>query len=293
MKNNILLNIYSRLRYNIGMKRVILSLALIFLCTYAAYSKDLEIEQTAPLQTIQHVYTIDDEEVTIDNHNGEQSDEDYLKNEVELKGTVIYNEGAKQLEAIELDSNIQKPHINLKTSNMIIPVKDEKIKTIGLERYAKSAISMATRVTGEEYLIKPVWSYIEEQTGNFSYGTIYSSGLDSAQLQTTMNLYTRYDFKHFAITGAVATNESNVEGTKDEKIIQFAPEIKLSKSFVIRDTVQAYVNEDCKKNKISIIYTPQWAKHPDILRFELGFSHTYYGGGRTRSALEFSTRIRF
>lgn len=275
------------------MKRVILSLALIFLCTYAAYSKDLEIEQTAPLQTIQHVYTIDDEEVTIDNHNGEQSDEDYLKNEVELKGTVIYNEGAKQLEAIELDSNIQKPHINLKTSNMIIPVKDEKIKTIGLERYAKSAISMATRVTGEEYLIKPVWSYIEEQTGNFSYGTIYSSGLDSAQLQTTMNLYTRYDFKYFAITGAVATNESNVEGTKDEKIIQFAPEIKLSKSFVIRDTVQAYVNEDCKKNKISIIYTPQWAKYPDILRFELGFSHTYYGGGRTRSALEFSTRIRF
>ncbi len=275
------------------MKRVILSLALIFLCTYAAYSKDLEIEQAAPLQTIQHVYSIDNEDVTIDNHNGEQYDEDYLKNEVELKGTVIYNEGAKQLEAIELDSNIQKPHINLKTSNMIIPVKDEKIKTIGLERYAKSAISMATRVTGEEYLIKPVWSYIEEQTGNFSYGTIYSSGLDSAQLQTTMNLYTRYDFKYFAITGAVATNESNVEGTKDEKIIQFAPEIKLSKSFVIRDTVQAYVNENYKKNKISIIYTPQWEKHPDILRFELGFSHTYYGGGRTRSALEFSTKIRF
>lgn len=255
-------------------------------------AQNIEIEQTESLQTIQHVYHIDDEEETIDNPT-EEYHQDFLQREVELKGSVIYNEGVKHLEEIELDRTVEKPHINLKTSNMIIPVKDEKIKTNGLDIFERSAISMATRVTGEEYFIKPVWSYIEEQNGKFSYGTIYSSGLDTAQLQTTMNIYTRYDFKYFAITGAVGTNESNVEGTRDEKIIQFAPEIKLSKSFVIRDTVQAYVNEDYKKNKISIIYTPQWQAHPDILRFELGFSNTYYAGGKTRSAVEFSTRIRF
>lgn len=275
------------------MKKMILILALIFLPASVSYAKNIEIEQPKPLQTIQHVYHIDDEEETIDNHNQDTTADDYLKQEVELKGSVIYNEGTKHLEEIVLDKTIEKPQINLKTSNMIIPVKDEKLKTNGLDIFAKSAISMATRVTGEEYCIKPAWSYIEEQTGHFSYGTIYSSGLDTAQLQTTMNIYTRYDFKHFALTGAVGTNESNVEGTKDEKIIQFAPEIKLSKSFVIRDTVQAYVNEDYKKNKISIIYTPQWRNNPDILRFELGFSNTYYSGGKTRSAIEFSTKIRF
>ena len=282
------------LGYNIIMKNWCLLLTLIFFAVPVLYAQELDIEQAEPIQSIRHVYQIDDEDdTTIDNHEEKQYSGDYLNTEVELKGTVIYNEGLKHLEEIELDETVEKPHINLKTAHMVIPVKDEKIKATGLDIYARSAISLATRVTGEEYIVKPAWSYIQEQTGNFSYGTLYSSGLDTAQLQTTMNIYTRYDFKHFAFTGAVGTNESNVEGTKDERIIQFAPEIKISKSFVIRDTVQAYVNEDYKKNKISIIYTPQWQQNPDILRFELGFSNTYYTGGRTRSAVEFSTRIRF
>lgn len=253
----------------------------------------MEIEQTEAIETVHHVIPLDDEEETIETHRTEPEYDDlYFPNEVELKGSVIYNEGVNHAQEIELDKTVERPHINLKTSQMIIPVRDEKIRITGLDIYNRSAIATATRVTGEEYSIKPVWSYIEEQTGNFSYGTIYSSGIDTCQLQTTMNIYTRYDFKHFALMGAVGTNESNVEGTLDQKTIQFSPEIKLSKSFVIRDTVQAYVNENYRKNKISIIYTPQWKKHPDMLRLELGFSNTYYGGGKTRSAIEFSTRIR-
>lgn len=259
-----------------------------------AVAAEVEIDQPEAIKTVHFVYSIDDDdEQTLDNHDQETGHDDYLKNEVELKGSVIYDEGINHLKEIGLDENIQKPQINLKTPQMIIPVKTEKIKTAGIHMPDRSALSNASRLSGEEYLIEPVWSYITEQTGNFSYGTFYSSGIDNCQLQTTMNLYTRYDFKHFAITGAVGTNESNVEGTKDEKVIQFAPEIKLSKSFVIRDTVQAYVNENYKKNKLSIIYTPQWKRHPDILRFELGFSNTYYPEGKIRSAVEFSTRIRF
>ena len=271
------------------MKRLLLLLSFLVLCL-PVYS--VEIDQPKAIETVHHVIPLDDEEETIDSHGHEtQYDDLYFPNEVELKGSVIYNEGANVKE-IELDKTVEKPHIILKTSNMVIPVKDEKIRTTGLDIYNRSAIATATRVTGEEYSIRPVWSYVAEQTGNFSYGTIYSSGIDTCQLQTTMNIYTRYDFKHFALMGAVGTNESNVEGTLDQKTIQFSPEIKLSKSFVIRDTVQAYVNENYKKNKISIIYTPQWKKHPDMLWLELGFSNTYYGGGKTRSAVEFSTRIR-
>lgn len=269
------------------MKKFGFLLLLILLCLPASA---LEIEQPKAVQSIQHVIPLDDEQ-TIE-EIPTNYDDLYFPNEVELKGSVIYNEGAQHIQEIELDKTVQRPHVNLKTEHMIIPVKDEKIYTTGLDINARSALATATRITGEEYSVKPIFSYITEQTGNFSYGTYYSSGLDTSQLQTTMNLYTRYDFKYFAITGAVGTNESNVEGTLDQKIIQFSPEIKLSKSFVIRDTVQAYINENYKKNKISIIYTPQWQKHPDILRFELGFSNTYYTGGRIRSAVEFSTRIR-
>lgn len=252
----------------------------------------IEIEQPKAVQSIHHVISIDDEDTIEATSQKEEYDDLYFPNEVELKGSVIYNEGVQHAKEIELDNTIKKPQVNLKTSHMIIPVKDEKIYSSVLDISQRSPLSTATRITGEEYSVKPIWSYINEQTGNFSYGTIYSSGIDTSQLQSTMNLYTRYDFKYFAIIGAVGTNESNVEGTRDEKTVQFSPEIKLSKSFVIRDTIQAYVNETYKKNKISIIYTPQWKKHPDMLRLELGVSHTYYTGGRVRSAVEFSTRIR-
>lgn len=280
--------------YNINMKRFVLliSFMLFILPAFCDEIEQPEVVQPEFLQTIQHVIPIEDDEETIEENVVEEYDDFYFPNEVELKGTVIYNEGALHLQEIELDKTVKRPAVNLKTRNMIIPVKDEKIYSDGLEISQRRALSYATRLTGEEYFVMPVWSYICEQTGNFSYGTIYSSEIDTTQLQSTMNIYTRYDFKYFAITGAVGTNESNVEGTVDQKTVQISPEIKLSKSFVIRDTIQAYVNETYKKNKISIIYTPQIKKYPDMLRFELGLSNTYYTGGKIRSAVEFSTKIR-
>ena len=271
------------------MKRLLLLPLLFLLCMPVSA---IEIEQPKAVQSIHHVIPIDDDEETIDNKVEQKYDDLYFPNEVELKGSVIYNESLQHAKEIELDKTVEKPQVNLKTKHMIIPVRDEKIYSTGIDISQRSPLSTATRVTGEEYSVKPIWSYINEQAGNFSYGTIYSSSIDTCQLQSTMNLYTRYDFKYFAIMGAVGTNESNVEGTRDEKTIQISPELKLSKSFVIRDTIQAYVNENYKKNKISIIYTPQWKKYPDMLRFELGLSHTYYTGGRIRSAVEFSTKIR-
>ena len=268
------------------MKNLVLLFSFLILCLPA---HAIDIEQSEALQTVQHIIPIEDEEQTIDDKN-ELYDDFQFPNEVELKGTVIYNEGAK-IQEIELEKTVKKPEINLKTHNMIIPIKHE-LPTLDRYYSERSALSNATRVTGEEYIIAPIWTKITEQVGNFSYGTLYTSGLDYSQLQTTMNIYTRYDFKYFAIIGAIGTNERNTYMDKDEQTIQIAPEIKLTKSFVIRDTVQAYVNEPYKKNNISIIYTPQIRNNPDILRFELGFSQTYYGNGKTNSAIEFSTKIK-
>lgn len=276
------------------MKRFLFVLTILIFCLPVFSEdiiKDIENIQPEPLESIQYVISLDEEEEETIEEKKEY--DDFYFNEVELKGSVIYREGIDDVNEIILDKTVEKPSINLKKSNMIIPIKDEKLYIKGMDINQRSAISNATRLTGEEYLVAPVWSYIKEQTGNFSYGTIYTSEIDTTQLQSTMNIYTRYDFKHFAITGAVGTNESNVEGTVDQKTIKISPEIKLTKSFVIRDTIQAYVNETYKKNIISIIYTPQLKNNPDLLKFELGFSNTYNNGTRIRSAVEFSTRIRF
>ena len=267
------------------MKKCFVLLFFIFFAVQPTYS--IEIEQPQAVQTLHHVLP-DEEEQTI--HDEEPVYDDfYFPSEVELKGSVIYDEGAVVKEEIEL-KDIEKPKIKLKTANMIIPVTENYIALKPLD-ISRSALSSASRLTGHEYYIAPVFSYVKEQVGNFSYGTHYFSGIDTSQLQTSMNLYTRYDFKYFAITGAVGTNEKNIEGINDRTLI-IAPEIKLSKSFVIRDTVQAYVNNTVRKNKISIIYTPQWQKNPGMVRIELGVINSYYTGGKVNSAVEFSTRIR-
>lgn len=269
------------------MKNILLFFTILFLTVPCFASEQECLNTSKPVQSVQYVFHIDDDEPNIETTYQAPNIED----EIKLKGSVIFNENINPIKEIELDKDIVKPHINLKTSNMIIPVKIDNIKTSGIYMLDRSAISNASRLSGEEYMIEPVFSYITERTGNFSYGTFYSSVIDSCQLQSTLNLYTRYDFKHFAITGAVGTNDTNMEGTRDKRTIEFSPEIKISKSFVIRDTVRAYVNETYRKNKISIIYTPQW-RNQDILRFELGLTHTFYSGGKVNSAIEFSTRIR-
>ena len=153
------------------MKQLILVLAiLIFSLPVYSESVENEIENVQPesVESIHYVISLDDEdEETIEEK--EEEFDDFYFHEVELKGTVIYNEGAEQIKEIELDKTVEKPTINLKKSNMIIPIKDENIYSKGLDINQRSALSTATRLTGEEYFVAPVWSYITEKTGNFSY----------------------------------------------------------------------------------------------------------------------------
>ena len=267
------------------MKKLILLFFMLFFTS--SFVNAIEIDAPKAVESYSHV--VPESVQTI--HSDFEEKEDYYSAEVELKGSVIYNEGVNVLPEVEL-KEVEKPKIKLKTPNMIISVneKPHNINT-NIPMPSRSAFSEATRLKGEDYCLIPVWSLVKESMGNFTYGTEYFTCVDTAQLETTMNLYTRYDFKHFAITGTVGTNEKRSQGMNDN-IIRVAPEIKLSKSFVIRDTVQTYVNNNVKKNKISIIYTPQIKNNPDVLRFELGFSNSFYEGGRVNSAVEFSTKIR-
>lgn len=251
-------------------------------------SNAIEIDSPKAVETLNHV--VPEQQAQTINTELEEH-EDYYSAEVELNGSVIYNEGVNTMPEVELQ-DVVKPKIKLKTANMIIPVNEKHSNAKSeIPIPSRSAFADATRLKGEDYCLVPVWSLVKESLGNFTYGTEYFTCVDTAQLETTMNLYTRYDFKHFAITGGVGSHEKRSQCYNDS-IVKIAPEIKLSKSVVIRDTVQAYVMNNVKKNRISIIYTPQIKNHPDVLRFELGFSNSFYAGGRVNSAVEFSTKIR-
>jgi len=202
-----------------------------------------------------------------------------------LKGGVVYEED----ETIYLDKDIQHPALNIKPVNTIVPVYTPVLNGSRIE--ARRALARASKLTGEEYYIAPIFNYVKESAGNFSYGTFYSAAMDSAQMTYSTNLFSRYDGKHYALTGLISSDSQSIDGAY-KGMLGIAPEIKLTKSLSIKDTMKAYMGVPVKKNQISLIYTPQFKKYVDSLRLELGASQSFYENGATNSAVEFSTKFK-
>ena len=204
---------------------------------------------------------------------------------VQLQGGVSYDED----KVIYLDKSIERPALNIKPANTIIPVytptfQDSRIRS-------RSALAQASKLSGDEYYISPIFNYINEQVGNFSYGTYYGASIDSAQMTYSTTLFTRYDAKRCALTATMSTDSQAIDGSY-KNMLGIAPEIKLTKSLSLRDTVKTYMGIPVKKNQISLIYTPQLKKYIDSLRFELGLSQSFYENGATNASLEFSTKFK-
>ena len=204
---------------------------------------------------------------------------------IKLEGGITFDDD----NAIYLDKEIDRPTLNLKTKSTVIPVytpvaTDSRIRS-------RRALAKASKLTGDEYYIVPIFNYVSEQAGNFSYGTYYGASIDSAQMTYSTSLFTRYDTKYCALTGLLSSDSQSIDGSY-KSMLGVAPELKLTKSLSIRDTIKTYMGVPVKKNQISLIYTPQLKRYIDSLRFELGLSQAFYENGATNYSLEFSTKFK-
>ncbi len=202
-----------------------------------------------------------------------------------LEGGVSFDEDS----AIYLDKSIERPTLNIKPPNTLIPVYTPTFKDTRIRE--RSALAKSSKLSGDEYYIAPIFNYVSEQAGNFSYGTYYGASMDSAQMTYSTSMFTRYDGKKYALTGTVSTDTQSIDGSY-QSMLGIAPELKLTKSLALRDTVKTYMGVPVKKNSISLIYTPQLKKYIDSLRFELGLSQTFYESGYNNASLEFSTKFK-
>ena len=166
-----------------------------------------------------------------------------------LKGEVSFDEDS----AIYLDKSIERPTLNIKPPNTLIPVYTPTFKDTRIRD--RSALAKSSKLSGDEYYIAPIFNYVSEQAGNFSYGTYYGASMDSAQMTYSTSLFTRYDGKRYALTGTINTDSQSIDGSY-RSMLGIAPEIKLTKALALRDTVKTYMGVPVKKNSISLIYTP-------------------------------------
>ena len=139
----------------------------------------------------------------------------------------------------------------------------------------------------EEYRISPLSRNQEEKAGNFSFGTLYSSGIDTSQLEYNAGLFTRYEREKFAISTAYQKNQGTAYGLTTDNFY-LSPEFKLTNSVSIGSVLKADTTRNRRSNELVLKIRPFANKGNDRVNLEFGAGQTY----DENNAL-FKTQFRF
>ncbi len=141
----------------------------------------------------------------------------------------------------------------------------------------------------EEYSISPQSIKAVERHGNFSMGTLYSSGIDNAQLEMATTLFTRYDHEKFAISSAFKKNNLTTRGLTTDNFY-ISPELKFNKIFSISEVLSADITRNRRKGELVFSVSPL---KDDRVRLEFGAGTTYdIENDRSWSQVNFNTKFR-
>lgn len=209
-----------------------------------------------------------------------------------LQGHVEYEQDTEDKNAIDLDS-INVNHINISkpksfgSKSMVAGMKKPSLTPIQ-EDYATAASKFST----QEYSIRPVSTTYSQKYGKLSFGAMYNSSLDSsAQSNYSTGIFTRYDWKYFALSTSYSKSTNSSYDSYNDKIF-VAPELKLTKRLSLLDIMQTDVNQINKKNEVVLRYTPSFKKYADDIQFEIGAGQSFYEDNYINSSVRFSTRFK-
>ncbi len=184
---------------------------------------------------------------------------------------------------------------NIPTINFKEPLKDTSKPKKAIKKptfYAfKEFDTKASKFSTSEYQIKPVSATLSHKKGFFTIGTSYDSFLDSAEINYSTTLFTRFDSKKFAITTGFTRDTGNDFSSFKNKLY-IAPEIKLTKRLSLIDIMQTDLEQISKKNELVLRYRPNLKKRADEVQFELGTAQTFYNNDYVKTSIKFSTKFK-
>lgn len=224
--------------------------------------------------------------------NEEENIDSYFVEEpeqpIQLEGYLEYTPPSMEQEAVELDSanvakiNFTKPK-NFSSKSLITkkptfqPIQDD--------------LRPASRFSSPEYNIKPVSTSYSKKFGRMSFGTMYNSGLDSAQMNYSTGVFTKYEGKHLAFSTAFSKNANSQFSSYSDKFY-VVPEWKITKRLSLLDVMQTDVAQINKKNEVVLRYTPNFRRYADDVQFEIGAGQSFYDDAYLNSSIRFSTRFK-
>lgn len=150
-----------------------------------------------------------------------------------------------------------------------------------------------SKYNGTEYSITPVSGSAEKKVGGFSAGATYSQGIDYGELEQSSGIFTKYQYKRFAISTSYAKTVNTTNNNYNDNFY-IVPELRLSQYFTIKNILSADTAKKRKKAEIVLSVNPFGNRDYDRLRLEFGASETYDEiNNAFKNQLKFYTMYRF
>ena len=167
-------------------------------------------------------------------------------------------------------------------------------KYFGYLQYSPSLFNQNySKYNGSEYSISPVSGSASKQVGGFSAGATYSQGIDYGELEQSSGIFTKYQYKRFAISTSYAKTINTTNNNYNDNFY-IIPELRLSQYFTIKNILSADTVKKRKKAEVILSVNPFGKKDYDRLRIEFGASETYDEINNVfKNQLKFSTMYKF
>ena len=215
--------------------------------------------------------------------------EEQVKETYKINGQVEYDDNL--IETIYLDSNVEKPEVNIPQLALTLPVRVLNITSNTNTTRSALARSMVRR--GSLGDILPLSSNVTANAGNFSYGSRFGEELSYAQVESNATFFLRYDSpKYFSFETAVRQSANRDLEDSQWSTLRLVPEWHITDKLTLKDSFSNYVQSQKNKNEITIVYTPSLKKYADSLKFELGVAQSFYANGNKSGAVSFSTGFK-
>lgn len=306
------------------MKRIVLGLVLFSFTFMPAFSQEFDINSFFVAQNGVFKYHIpdEDEEQTEEQPQSQTADEVTVKEDIvsddvtaDTSGISEYNpdqeisnEDDYELEdmygyvlhgyAEYFDDEENAISLDLpENEHLVLNIK----KPVAIEGkyfgYLQSSPSLFdnnyTKYNGSEYSISPISGSSSKSVGGFSAGATYSQGIDYGELEQSSGIFTKYQYKRFAISTSYAKTVNTTNNTYNDNFY-IMPELKLSQYFTIKNILSADTVKKRKKAEVVLSVNPFGNKDYDRLRLEFGASGTYDEVNNAfKNQLKFSTMYKF
>ena len=150
-----------------------------------------------------------------------------------------------------------------------------------------------SKYNGSEYSIAPISASTSKSVGGFSAGTTYSQGIDYGELEQSSGIFTKYQYKRFALSTSYAKTINSTNNNYNDNFY-IIPEIKLSQYLTLKNIFSADTVKRRKKAEVVLSVNPFGKKDYDRLRLEFGASETYDEMNELlKGQFRFSTNYRF